>query len=58
VIFEICGDHPILRAEAVSYLRSSAEISMRRLEAILQREVSAVSFFFSNSLRLMLRRSD
>jgi hypothetical protein len=58
VIFEVCGDHPILRAEAVSYLRSSAEISMRRLEAILQREVSAVSFFFSNSLRLMLRRSD
>jgi hypothetical protein len=40
VIFEVCGDHPILRAEAVSYLRSSAEISMKRLEAILQREVT------------------
>jgi hypothetical protein len=39
VLFELCADRPIFIAEAVSYLRNSAEISMKALETILKREV-------------------
>jgi hypothetical protein len=40
VLMELCADRPISVAEAVSYFRSSAEISMKFLESILKREVS------------------